>query len=102
MDALVFYAEYKLGESGLKPYVHFGLHWLPDVSDPQANKYAFASYRQINLGLKYQPKELKSWDLHLIVMNKEALGEVNLTPRQRYNKLEMIHVNVMLNWRPFQ
>jgi hypothetical protein len=102
MDALVFYAEYKLGESGLKPYVYFGLHWLPDVSDSQANKYAFTSYRQINLGLKYQPKELKSWDLHLIVMNKEALGEVNLTPRQRYNKLEMIHVNVMVNWRPFQ
>ncbi|MBN3583203.1 hypothetical protein JYB64_12460 [Algoriphagus aestuarii] len=102
MDALVLYGEYQLGKSGIKPYLQIGFHWLPDISDPQANKYAFASYRQVNLGVKYQPKELKSWDFHLLVMNKEALGAVELTPKQRYNKLEMIHVNVIANWKPFQ
>lgn len=102
MDALVTYVEYKIGETGFRPYIHFGFHWLADLEDPQANKYGFASYRQINLGLKYTPKELKSMDFHLIVMNKEALGDKSLTPKQRYNKFEMIHVNGILNWRPFK
>lgn len=101
MEALVSYVEYKIGETGIKPYLHFGLHWLPEISDPQANKYAFPSYRQINLGLKYQPKSYKALDFHLIVMNKEAIGNQDLSPKQRYNKVEMIHVNGMVNWRPF-
>jgi len=101
LDALVGYVEYIIGETGFRPYVHFGFNWLPDLEDTQANKYGFASYWQINLGLIYQPKSIRSIDFHLIVMNKEALGNEILTPRQRYNKFEMIHVNGMLNWRPF-
>lgn len=101
MDALVTYIEYKAGNTGLRPYIHFGFHWLPSLEDFQANKYGFASYRQINLGLKYKPNKLKSVDFHLILMNKEALGSKSLTPKQRYNKFEMLHVNGMLNWRPF-
>jgi hypothetical protein len=101
LDALVGYVEYKIGDTGLRPYIHFGFNWLPDLNDAQANKYGFASYRQINLGLLYQPKSIKSIDFQLIVMNKEALSKETLTPKQRYNKFEMIHINGMLNWRPF-
>ncbi|WP_373399395.1 hypothetical protein V8V91_06640 [Algoriphagus halophilus] len=102
MDALVAYVDFKIGDTGLRPYLHFGFHWLPDYTDPQANKYGFPSYRQLNLGLKYVPQSYKAIDFHLIIMNKEAIGNRDLSPKLRYNKVEMIHVNGMLNWRPFK
>ena len=80
-------------------YVHSGVHFLPDLSDAAANKYAFPSYRQVNLGVKHQFKKIKGLDFHLLVMNKEALGEESLSPVHRYNKVEMIQVNGILNWK---
>ncbi|SDC52987.1 hypothetical protein SAMN04488104_1001107 [Algoriphagus faecimaris] len=98
-EALVFYLSYALPESGITFYAHTGIHWLPEVSDAAANKYAFPSYRQLNLGVKMQPKKLSKMDFHLLLMNKEALNPENLTPGQRYNKVEMIHINGIINWR---
>lgn len=102
LDALVGYVEYKIPKTGLRPYLHIGFHWLPDLADAAANKYGFPSYRQINLGLKYKPVNRKDLDFHFILMNKEALGNEALSPRLRYNKVEMIHINGIVNWRPFQ
>lgn len=99
VDAVVGYAEYRFPKNQFQIYAHLGLHWLPDIGDAAANKYAFSSYRQINLGLKYKPEFAKNWDFHFLVMNKKALGEKVLTPNQRYNKVELIHINAMVNWR---
>lgn len=102
VDALVFNTSYQFSSIGLTPYLFFGLHWLPEIQDVAANKYAFPSYRQINFGLRYRPKGIRNLDAHFILMNKEALGNSTLSPGQRYNKVGMIHTNVMINWRPFQ
>lgn len=99
VNALVGYGEYRFEKVPLQLYAHAGIHWLSDVQDAGTNKYNFPSYRQINLGLKYQPKTLKGLDFHLILVSKEPLNAGNLTPNQMYNKVEMLHFNGIVNWK---
>lgn len=99
VDAVVAYAEYRFPKNQIQVYAHVGYHWLSDIGDAAANKYAFSAYRQINLGFKYKPEFVKNLDFHLLIMNKEALGDPVLTPNQRYNRIEMIHLNAIANWR---
>ncbi|MBC6368665.1 hypothetical protein [Algoriphagus sp. AK58] len=99
VNALVGYGEYRLENIPVQIYAHAGLHWLSEMSNAAANKYNFPSYRQVNLGLKYQPKTVKNLDIHLLLVSKEPLLSENLTPNQIYNKVEMLHFNAILNWR---
>ncbi|SFG04777.1 hypothetical protein SAMN04487988_101199 [Algoriphagus hitonicola] len=98
-ESLVLYLEYIFPKSNLTIYTHAGINWLPDINDAAANKYAFPSYRQINLGLKLKPNRWEKLDFHLLVMNKEAINAPQLTPAQQYNKVGMIHINGILNWK---
>jgi len=95
----VGYGEYKFEKIPLQLYAHVGVHWLPDTQNAAANKYNFPSYRQVNLGLKYQPQKVKNLDFQLIFVSKEPLDSKELSPNQIYNKVEMIHFNGILNWR---
>jgi hypothetical protein len=99
VDALVGYGEYRFEKIQLTLYAHLGIHWLPDTSNAPANKYNFASYGQGNLGMKYQPRNVKNLDFHLILMNKEPLGAQSLNPNQIYNKVNLVHFNAIVNWR---
>lgn len=98
LNAWSAYLEYGFPAVGLAPYLNFGLHYLPDLTLVEANKYNFPSYRQINLGLKYKPKGYERLSIHAILMNKESLGNIDLKPNQRYNKVGMIHTNLIFNW----
>lgn len=99
VDALVGYGEYRLEKIPVSIYGHLGFHWLSDTKDAAGNKYNFPSYRQVNLGVKYQPKRIKNLDFHLILVSKEPLNSGNLSPNQIYNKVEMLHFNGIINWR---
>ncbi|UZD22510.1 hypothetical protein PBT90_03595 [Algoriphagus halophytocola] len=99
VDALTAFAAYSLLQDRLKFFAHLGIHWLPALDSPEANKYNMPSYRQLNLGVKYQPAMINKLDFQLLVMNKEALGDKVLNPRQIYNKVQLIHVNLIANWR---
>ena len=99
VDAIVGYLEYKFPKNKIDLYAHLGFHYLSDLDDVAGNKYAFPSYRQLNIGAKYKPAKIKNLDFHLLLMNKESLEKWSLSPNQRYNKVEMVHVNVIVNWR---
>ena len=99
VDALVGYAEYRFEKIPVQVYLHGGVHWLSDLASAEANKYNFPSYRQVNIGLKLQPKGVKNLDFHLILVSKEPLSSQKLTPNQIYNKVELLHFNGILNWR---
>jgi hypothetical protein len=99
VDAVVGYVEYRFEKVPVQVYAHGGMHWLSDASDAAANKYNFPSYRQVNLGIKLQPKRVKNLDFHLILVSKEPLSSDKLTPNQIYNKVELLHVNGIINWR---
>jgi len=99
VDAVVGYLEYRFEKVPVQIYAHGGLYWLSDTSDAAANKYNFPSYRQVNLGIKIQPKRVKNLDFHLILVSKEPITSEKLTPNQIYNKVELLHFNGILNWR---
>lgn len=99
VDALVGYGEYRFQKIPVSVYGHLGFNWLSDTGDESGNKYNFPSYRQLNLGVKYQSKKIKNLDVHLILMSKEAIQSQNLSPNQIYNKVHMLHFNGILNWR---
>jgi len=98
VDAFVAYGEYRFEKAQVSVYGHFGIHWLSDVNDAAANKYNFSSYRQTNLGVKYQPKKIKSLAFHFILVSKEPLKPESLSPNQVYNKVDLLHFNGILNW----
>ena len=99
VDAMVGYVEYRFEKVPIQVYAHGGVHWLSEVTNAAANKYNFPSYRQMNIGLKLQPKRVKNLDFHLILVSKEPLSSEKLTPNQIYNKVELLHFNGILNWR---
>lgn len=99
VTAVVGYASYHFSKLPLQVYTFAGLHVLPDPTNIAANKYNFPSYRQLNMGLKYAPVQLKNTELHVLLMNKEPLDTQALSPAEVYNKVGMWHLNVMLNWK---
>ncbi len=99
LDALTVFAEYTFPNTTVKAFVHLGFHWLPPLNSPSENKYNMPSYRQLNLGVKYAPKSISKLNFQLLVMNKEDMRNQNLNPNQVYNKVNMIHINGIVNWR---
>jgi hypothetical protein len=99
VDAVVGYVEYRFEKVPVQVYAHGGVHWLSEVTNVAANKYNFPSYRQVNIGLKWQPKGVKNLDFQVILVSKQPLSSENLTPNQIYNKVELLHFNGILNWR---
>ena len=99
VDALVGYGEYRFENVPISVYGHLGFHWLSTTQDAAANKYNFPNYRQLNLGLKYQPMRIKNLDIQLILVSKQAMNSENLSPNQIYNKVSMLHFNGIVNWR---
>lgn len=98
VTALTWFGSHTFEKVPLEVYTHIGIHQLPDAANAAANKYNFVSYRQLNFGLKYRPKSLGKSSFHLLVMNKEGLDNQELSPNQRYNKLEMWHVNLIFDF----
>lgn len=99
VDAFTTYYQRNIPEKGLQFYGFAGLHFLPDPADTELNKYAFPSYAQANLGGKYTPGRWgKGLDFHMILMSKLNLKSGELKPQWIYNKVNMVHVNFIVNY----
>lgn len=99
VDAFSTYFQYAFPEKSLQLYSYLGLFFLPDPADAEKNKYAMPSYAQANLGVRYNPKKwIKGLNMHLILMSKTALDQQNLRPAWVYNKVNLFHTNLILNY----
>ncbi|GMQ29697.1 hypothetical protein [Algoriphagus confluentis] len=99
VHAWVGYGEYRFQKVPMQIYVHAGIHRLADENDPASNKYNFPSYFQWNLGWNYRTAKVKNLSFHLILMSKQPLRAENLSINQIYNKVELLHINGIINWR---
>ena len=77
-----------------------GYYDLPDILEQkELNKYAIPAYFQVNLDLKYKhQKWLKGLESHLLVVSKIAEGNTYDNPRFVFQKVNLLHVNLMLNY----
>ena len=99
VDALTVYYQRNFLKSGIQVYGNAGLHFLPDPSRVEINKYGFPSYAQLNIGSKYAPVGWgKGLDFHLILMNKINMRSGEIKPQWIYNKVNMVHVNFIMNY----
>ncbi|ERM82298.1 hypothetical protein P872_18585 [Rhodonellum psychrophilum GCM71 = DSM 17998] len=100
VDALTLFIQRSFPERSLQLSSHVGLHFLPSPTNFLINKYAFPSYAQMNLAAKYAPKNWgKGLDFHLILMTKKALDQSGLQPGWIYNKVNLLHLDMILNYR---
>ena len=77
-----------------------GYFQLPDVKNFTLNKYGMPSYAQVNLGLTYQFENyLKGLNLLLLIARKDQIGETYQNDRFVLNKVNMTHLNLILNYQ---
>lgn len=75
-----------------------GRHWKPSVLDAVLNKYALPDYTHLNLDLFFNFKKLKNLKPELLVTAKVANGDVPNNPNFFFNKVDMVHVDLILNY----
>jgi hypothetical protein len=86
-------------EKHIKIELSGGYFSLPDVKNFALNKYGMPSYSQINLGLTYQfDHYLKGLNALLLVVRKDDIGETYQNDRFVFNKVNMTHLNLIINY----
>ena len=77
----------------------FGYFNLPDVKNYALNKYGMASYLQANLDFRIN---LGAWvqglEGQLLLVCKYSAGETYNNPKYKFNKVNMLLTNVVLNY----
>lgn len=77
-----------------------GYFHLPDIRNSSLNKYGMPSYSQVNLGINYQFEQyLKGLNVLLLIVRKDKMGETYENGRYVFNKVNMIHANLILNYQ---
>ena len=99
VSAYVLKAKYKAPKAPLTVQVGAGYFNLPDVTNYALNKYALPSYMQYNLDVRYVfAKYLKGWEAQLIYFYKDATGNTYNNPKYYINKVDMGHLNFIVNF----
>jgi hypothetical protein len=86
-------------EKHIKIELSGGYFQLPDVKNFALNKYGVPTYSQINLGLTYQfDHYLKGLNALFLVVRKDEIGETYQNDRFVFNKVNMTHLNLIINY----
>jgi hypothetical protein len=100
--ALVFYYNTTVpivkDKTEIVSILSLGRHWKPSVLDAVLNKYALPDYTHINLDLFFNFKKLKNLKPELLVTAKVANGDVPDNPNFYFNKVDIFHVDLILNY----
>jgi hypothetical protein len=84
---------------GLRMEAAAGAYWLPDVENARLNKYALPSYAHYVLNMQYQfQDQWKGLAVQLIYLYKMPLYDQQLTAAQAFNRVNMHHGNLILNY----
>ncbi len=84
---------------GLRMELDGGAYWLPAITDARLNKYAMPSYAQYVLNTQYQFQGgWKGMAVQLLYLYKMPLYDQGLTEGQAFNKVDMHHLNLIINY----
>lgn len=83
----------------LQVMLAYGQFYLPDVLNTELSKYAFPSFRQANLDIRYKFKGfLKGLSMQTLVVHKFRTGNVYGLDKYMINKVDMSNYNLILNY----
>lgn len=78
----------------------YGYYLLPDVKDYRLNKYGMPSYHQMNLDLGYSfDKFLRGLEIKFLAVYKLKAGETYDNLRYVYNKVNMVNLNLIVDFK---
>ncbi|MBL8000886.1 MAG: hypothetical protein JNL05_02885 [Flavobacteriales bacterium] len=84
---------------GLRLQADAGVYLLPAITDARLNKYAMPSYHQFDLNAQYQFQGAwKGLAAQVLVLAKVPLNDDPLTAKQAYNKVDMLHGELIINY----
>ncbi len=90
---------YKIPKQGWNFLLSYGHNLLPDVKEAKLNKYALPAYGHAQLIIDKKFKgQFSGLDLKFIYMYKAALGETYDNPMFIYSKVNMHHINLIINY----
>tara|TARA_R110002051_G_scaffold48308_2_gene95349 strand:+ start:104676 stop:105965 length:1290 start_codon:yes stop_codon:yes gene_type:complete len=82
----------------LNTILSIGKHWKPDPTNATLNKYAMPNYTHINLDIFFNFKKLKRLRPELLLTSKLRNGDIPNNPNFYFNKVDMFHLDVILNY----
>lgn len=89
---------YNFPGRSLKTSLSGGYFKLPAISNFRLNKYVVPSYTQANLDARYSfLNALKGLEAQVLVAGKFS-GSDSLTANARFNKVDMLNYNFVLNY----
>lgn len=90
---------YNFKKIGLKTQLSYGYYLRPDAKDAALNKYAMGSYGHFQVMIdKTFSKYLKGLHFKIIYMYKHAASETYNNPNFIFNKVDMHHLNFIVNY----
>jgi len=100
VHALTADINFKPAKTGLTASISSGIFLLPDVATIRLNKYGMPSYAQLNSLVQYNfSGKLHGWSIQSLYVFKTALhSSPTLEPKYIFNKIDMHHINVVLNY----
>jgi hypothetical protein len=82
-----------------RPEIAAGYYSMPAVSNALLNKYAMPSYWQINGAIKHEFEGyMQGMDVEIILLYKGIVGSLPENPSFVFNKVNLWHTNVILNY----
>jgi len=101
-DVWALTVNYTLSNKSKPMGIDFGLgrFQLPSPSSSALNKYAFPSYYQANINGRYQFQNglFKGLSTQLLVVGKKAIANQTLIPKYEFNKVNLLHINLILSY----
>lgn len=86
-------------KSGWRIQIDGGAYQMPDIADVRLNKYAMPSYAQVDINAQYQFKGgWKGLTAQMLVLGKLPIGEGSITEKQSFNKVDMLHADLIINY----
>jgi hypothetical protein len=99
VHAIVAKFEQKFPKKRVKSSIGLGYVQLPNVLNYELNKYGLPSYYQINLDVRYQFNNFfKGLESQLLIVSKFNAGETYDNPKYKFNKVNMLLINLVLNY----
>jgi hypothetical protein len=84
---------------GWRVQVDGGVYAMPAITDARLNKYTMPSYTQFDVNAQYQFRGgWKGLAAQLLVLAKLPYGEEAITAKQAYNKVDMLHADLIINY----
>jgi hypothetical protein len=75
-----------------------GQYWKAPVTSAEDNKYALPDYTHVNLEFFYMPAHLKNLKPELLLAYKRGNGQIPDDPALFLNKIDMLHINLVVNY----